>query len=397
MNSAPTDMTMGTKTVMVNESPRARVVRMMRKWVAEGVWAPGEVLPPEREISSKLGVCLATVQRAFRVMESEGVVVKHRGRTRTISDRADADPGLLRDSVLVMTEIRDAGSFPRGRGWAAAVVGGVLQGLGENHAHAMVLTPKLMDARTLSRMTAGHPMGLIVPQIAQPHVDIVSIGLQAKEAGLPVVLFGDEEGMEVFDRVVPDHEAGGYELTKLLLGQGRRRIRQIWAMVNLPQWANARRHGYERAMREAGLEPLPPIVIPEPTYDEIRGEDAWRAGAQAMAGGLVPSVLGPDPVDALLCTTDGHVPMLMHALRILRKTPNVDVAVVGYDDYWDETETLVLDRQPPVATVDKGNFAAGEALTQLLIDRRAGKLPPEPQIRRIPPLIRLFDDKGRIE
>lgn len=116
-----------------------------------------------------------------------------------------------------------------------------------------------------------------------------------------------------------------------------------------------------------------------------------------MAGALVPQMLAAEPLDGLLCTTDGHVPLVMSALRVLRKNPNVDVSVVGYDDYWDEAETIIIDRQPPMATIDKGNFAAGEALTQLLVDRRSGKLPPEPQIRKIPPLLRLFDDKGRIE
>lgn len=47
--------------------------------IESGELSPGEKLPPERELSEKLGINRMTLRRAFRVLESQGVLVRRHG------------------------------------------------------------------------------------------------------------------------------------------------------------------------------------------------------------------------------------------------------------------------------------------------------------------------------
>jgi GntR family transcriptional regulator, transcriptional repressor for pyruvate dehydrogenase complex len=57
-------------------SPRAsaEVIRQIRNAVEGGHLAPGDRLPPERELANKLGVSRVTVRDALRSLESDGLV-----------------------------------------------------------------------------------------------------------------------------------------------------------------------------------------------------------------------------------------------------------------------------------------------------------------------------------
>lgn len=372
-----------------NESPRARALRAIRGWISDGSLTAGEVLPPEREISNMLGVGLGTVQRALKVMESEGYIVRRAGRTRIVATPETNDVGLLSDSVLVFAETMDFLTQFNGPvyGWGGYVAAGVLNGLAEQKAHAMLLHPGSLEISTLERMLGSGPQGMVIPEVDQVSIDPLPWAHLASQSGVPVTVFGNEAGSELYDRVVPDHEAGAYELTKWLISQGRRRIVHTTTGSLMKEWIKARLRGYESAMRQAGLTPMAAVIIPEGKYPSLNPEGSFRASSQAAAGALLPHVMVDDSIDAIMTITDGHVPSIIHGLRMLGKKPQQDVLVVGYDDYWDQTLERAWESLPPAATVNKNNFQVGRELAMLLRQRREGKLPPEPQVRLIKPTL----------
>jgi len=73
------------------------------------------------------------------------------------------------------------------------------------------------------------------------------------------------------------------------------------------------------------------------------------------------------------------------ACRLLGKTPNRDIDLVGYDNYWIDVAERSQESTAPLATIDKGNVGIGHALVELLTSRLAGTLPPEPQHRLVEP------------
>lgn len=52
----------------------AQIVDFVKQAIFTGQAQTGDSLPPRREIAAQLGVTLNTVQKAFRVMETEGFV-----------------------------------------------------------------------------------------------------------------------------------------------------------------------------------------------------------------------------------------------------------------------------------------------------------------------------------
>lgn len=70
----------------------AQIATAVRRALAEGRIGPGDRLPAGRDLAAALGVTLATVQRAYRELADDGLVVSHVGRGTRITP--GADPGM---------------------------------------------------------------------------------------------------------------------------------------------------------------------------------------------------------------------------------------------------------------------------------------------------------------
>lgn len=366
-----------------NDAPRARALRALRGWIKEGVLRAGDVLPAERDISTRLGVGLGTVQRAIRVMEKEGLISRCAGRTRMVTAPTERSSGMLADSILVIAEAVDMRPGQPVYGWGGYVGAGALHAVGECGLNATLVSPRHLSESMLRTLLASRPRGLIIPEVDLPCADTLAWLDAAAASGVPTVVFGDESGTERFDRVVPDHHTGSYELTQWLLSQGRRAIRQYWTDRSPSRWAEARRSGYEQAMREAGFAPLTPILRLRGAYPDLSPAELFTAEAQADAGAMIPYTVGGEALDAIMVHTDGHVASVAAALKMLGKVPNQDVMLVGYDDYWEQATSRLMDATPPAASVNKCNFECGRALLGLLRERLDHSLPPEPQVRLV--------------
>ncbi|MFK0258349.1 GntR family transcriptional regulator [Streptomyces sp. NPDC090445] len=72
-----------------------QVAGAVRRAIAEGECAPGERLPPARDLSLALGVNANTVLRGLRALRDEGVLEFRRGRGVTVAQGADGRSELL--------------------------------------------------------------------------------------------------------------------------------------------------------------------------------------------------------------------------------------------------------------------------------------------------------------
>jgi len=210
-----------------------------------------------------------------------------------------------------------------------------------------------------------------------------------RQGGVCVVGYGHSSDFADYDTVASDHAAGSYALTKWLIEHGRRRILRYcpqgrWSPDAIPGWLMQRELGYEQAMTEAGLTPLPPLSIPN-TRSASGDSAARELAAHTAAGYLAPHLLRADPIDAIMGLSDGHIPELAAACRILGKQPNKDVALVGYDNYWADMVDMKQGDIAPLATMDKLNVQIGQELIRLLLGRCARELPPASQHRLVPP------------
>lgn len=70
----------------------------IRDAIARGEARPGESLPTVRQLAADLGVNLNTVARAYRALESEGLVTTIRGRG-TVVRAARESPGIAKRTL----------------------------------------------------------------------------------------------------------------------------------------------------------------------------------------------------------------------------------------------------------------------------------------------------------
>ncbi|MFJ8012742.1 GntR family transcriptional regulator [Streptomyces sp. NPDC096339] len=66
-----------------------QVAGALRRAIAEGECAPGDRVPPARDLSQALGVNANTVLRALRTLRDEGLLEFRRGRGVTVAGGAD--------------------------------------------------------------------------------------------------------------------------------------------------------------------------------------------------------------------------------------------------------------------------------------------------------------------
>lgn len=364
-----------------DEAPpaRARVLQAMQDWIRNGVLEPGSRLPPERDLSARLGADRATVRRAVDILIDQGLVQSHSPRTRTVMPRAQPSP-LMARTVAILTPYTSEEPLHRQEGWIEFIDRGVAAELRASDRHALFLHPGIL-AENLGDLIQGRPIGVLVTELGGEWPAARQAAQALREAGVPVVAFGEAEEWSGLDCVASDHAAGATALTEWLLARGCRSVLQ-----SLPPrkgaWTQLRRMGHERALRAADVEPLPLLDMPDLPYSA--NDEAFHVRARTVAGYLAP-VFQRSAVDALMVASDGDLAAAAAACRLLGREPGSDLLLVGYDNYWRDCPEQRFDAAPPAATVDKCNAEIGRELVRLLAARRSHELPDAPQQRLVAP------------
>ncbi len=172
-----------------------------------------------------------------------------------------------------------------------------------------------------------------------------------------------------------DNFQGGHDITAHLLERGCRRIAFLGnASEHYPEFRE-RWRGYQAALQEAGLEPLPELQA-----DAITTEQSGYQAARALldAGQVFDGVFGASDLIALGA---------MKALREHGLAVPVDVAVAGFDDI-----AMASFAQPALSTVQQDTKQAGEVLVDSLI-RLVQREPVESQ--RLPVRLVLRESSQR--
>jgi GntR family transcriptional regulator len=81
----------------------------LRKAIASGDPAPGDRLPPARELAESLGVNVHTLLRAFSTLRDEGLLEVRRGRGTIVTDAAPTLIDLVALARQYVAEARRAG------------------------------------------------------------------------------------------------------------------------------------------------------------------------------------------------------------------------------------------------------------------------------------------------
>jgi LacI family transcriptional regulator len=171
---------------------------------------------------------------------------------------------------------------------------------------------------------------------------------------IPVVLIDRSVPSIQKDIVRCNSEEGAYDLVKLLTELGHKNI----VMISGPKGVSTsddRVAGYNRAMKEAGLESLKRIL-----YGSFTQTSGYELTNQALQF---------DPPPSALFGANNFLSIgILKALRDAGKSVPEDIAVVGFDDL---PVTMVVN--PFLTVAAQPAYEMGKKATELLLDRLSGK------------------------
>ncbi|GLV60713.1 LacI family transcriptional regulator [Dictyobacter sp. S3.2.2.5] len=227
----------------------------------------------------------------------------------------------------------------------------VLYCIGSQRNHADVLN-RILAMRMISGLLAIFPGGL-ASQLATHF-----------QQGLPLVMIDDQEEPDGMPWVGIDNPTSAYEATRHLLACGHTRIAHIQGPTNY-HCTLERYQGYCRALREAGIEPDPDLLL-QGNFEQ--------SGGRHCASVLFARDRERWPSAIFIGNDEMAYGFLEVAQELGVRIPE-DIAVVGFDDYVISAHTT-----PPLTTVRQPFSNIGRTAIELLltmIDRMNEKQPPK--------------------
>ena len=368
--------------------------------ISAGEWGRGQKLPTEFELAVRLGVSRGTARNALKRLEGLGIIRELGASGGKISGRVLVGDGprssLMSRTIILLTHRPTEAVGPGAVSeWNKEmfIEAGISDATQAAALNFLCLNPSRLTDADISHLLDDPPIGLLANEYVARDAASMSVIARLVRGGLSLVATGGP-AFAAYDRVVSDHEAGSYELTRWLIARGKRRIVQLGFADPELYWVKQRVAGYQRAMNEAGLDAAERVCIPSrfierPQLDSVT-EEEFRTCVRQSVGFVLDAISGTPASDAIIADNDIDAAYYLAALRMLGRKPNEDVVVVGYDNSWMNT-LLAWEPARPAATVDKLNLDIGRRMVRTLLDRAAGRLSEEgkPFVCIIPP--RLID------
>lgn len=166
------------------------------------------------------------------------------------------------------------------------------------------------------------------------------------------------EGLKHFTNVGLDDEQGTYDITNYLISQGHKKI--AFLSDNMTGVDYARLTGYQRALKDAGIDYLPKYFLKiRPRSEEI--EDSLEEICKKTKD-----------FTAIVCVSDLYAVTLMAALEDRGISVPDDISIVGFDD-----NMLGKYHRPALTTVHQDIKLKGITAADTLLKQLSGQKTPK--------------------
>jgi GntR family transcriptional regulator of arabinose operon len=343
----------------------------VRRLILGGLWSPSYRIPSEAQLAEEFSISRNTVRLALQVAENEGLIVRQAGKGSFVSGQLGGDR-LHRFVGFVVPYSQDL--------WPARVLLGVQRIAGQRGYHVIFgnsaghLSEENAILEKLDR--EGIRNYIVWPASEPGHVRYLQ---QLAERGYPVVQV---------DRFLPhvrasfvgaDNHAGGVIATNHLIELGHQRVAFLaYRGIDISS-VQERYAGYQQAMRDAGLNPLPPVIIPRREEVHLFEFGLGVLDRQVEQIRILAAHLSaPDRPTAIFAMNDLAAYQALKAAERANLYVPDDLAIVGFDNA-DFCQQLDV----PLTSVAQDPVAIGSAACELLIRQIEG-LQSEPASLRLP-------------
>ncbi|MCA7922021.1 substrate-binding domain-containing protein [Burkholderia cenocepacia] len=304
-----------------------------------------------KALSNALGLSRTTVSRALNGYDDVSEATRERVAKAAREMGYVADPTARRlatGRADMIGIVYPFGAGDLGDPRFAEVVAGITERLAERNLDFIIASARPnAELDTYRRIVDGKLVdGLIV---ARTRVDDPRIAyLQA--SAFPYVAYGRTQAAGPYAWFDFDNEAGARDAVRRLIGFGHRRIAMISAPLAL-NFAAQRRAGYLSALREAGIDADPALLVESPfTHDG--GQQAARA---LLALAEPPTAL---LVDNNIAGSGAFRVLVDNGLRL-----GADLSLIVYDG----VPADIAHPYRVTAVVQPTGHASGRALAELML------------------------------
>lgn len=328
----------------------SRIAESLSRRIRTGDLAVGERLPAERELARQLGVCAATVQKALKQVERDGLVESQRGRGRFVANwrqsKTWAVAVILYDAAnlghpVMMQRLSGVQPLLEKAGYHIHFIAMNRQAGGGEQGWLKLIEPSRYDGA----IVVAHQAQLRQVYSLSEHLPLVWMDQHCVAPGLLGVR--------------SDMVGGGLLAGEHLVELGHREI----ALLNAGQAVAASQDQHEgvqlAARRKAGV--------------TVRWLNVPRSSDHERIHQVIRDAFtGPDRPTALICGADDLVPAALEQLTALGLNVPADVSLVGWND------TLAPPTVPLALTSVQIDFSAIGRTAAETLQRMLKGDPPDP-------------------
>ncbi len=231
----------------VNKLLYQRVADFILQKINEGIYQPGELIPPERELCKSLEVSRYTVRKAIQQLVQAGFLYRVQGNGTFVFDKKEI---YHKKSDFVGVSLPSCDTEMEMK-----LLNGIQRGL-QDVQYKMTFIDSRDDYKTeaenIQFLKNEGVAGLIIMP-AEDQKDSTAIS-DLKEEAFPFVLIDRRLQDCETDCIMSDNIDGGYKATEYLIKLGHEKIAFIKHESNKTSSVEDRIIGYQKAMAEYGLE-----------------------------------------------------------------------------------------------------------------------------------------------
>ncbi len=329
----------------------------LRHAILNGTLKPHDQLPGEFELVEQLGVSRTTIQRAWQAAQEEGLIYRVPAKGTYVAELRPDQPRPKHVGFLV----------PQFR---YTFDGDLLNGAEKvlrAHGYRLIFaqTERRLEEenRLLRSMCQEGVVGFLLWPVSGPAEDRA---LLDPECNVPVVLLDRPIPGQAFPCVTSRNYIGGMQAMEHLLELGHQRIAFL-AWPHLDLWPIAERfRAYQDAMRNAGHQPMEPLLIGEPV--EASNYRRLKQEAHEDVARLAVMLGHSDRPTAIFAMNDLVALLALRAADQAGLRVPGDLSIVGFDNL-ELTEHVV----PALTTIAQDVQLMGAEAAKRLLALIAGE------------------------
>lgn len=304
-----------------------------------------------KDLARHLNISVATVSRAMRDMPE--IKAETRQAVLKLAKEWDYQPNLLATN-LVKSRTKAIGVIVPDLAYHffASVVKGIEEeAIARGYSVLLTQTSELYEREltNVQNLSRGQVEGFIV-SISQETTDFEHLK-RLRRKGIPLVFF-DRDADEIdVPKVMVDNVGAAYEATRHLIENGSKRIAFLAGPSNVTV-SNLRQSGYEKAIRDSGME-LDETLVVHGNYNLQQAIELTNELFELK-----------NPPDGLVVVSDRLALGAIAALRTKNIRIPEDVAIVSFND-----EPICSIVTPTLSSVAQPTFEMGKMAITLLINQ----------------------------